>query len=278
MDKKTLIKIKDLTKVYQRGNIKVNAINKLEAEFKSNEISLIIGPSGSGKSSLLNIIAGLTSITAGEIIVMGKNILNFTEDEWDSYRSKEIGYIFQFFNLIPDFNVEEQLYFTLKLSKNSKSNIYEKIDNNLKQFNLESHRYHYPHELSGGQQQKIAVIMAISKNPSILLCDEPTGELDSHSKIEIMKLFLKIKENYPNKAIIIVSHDPRMQYIADKIFHIRDGNITYITEVSEEEKQKNLEKLRDDLFIGYEEYNDYDTQLKETIYYLQKKLDRRKKK
>ncbi|MHA1889062.1 MAG: ATP-binding cassette domain-containing protein [Promethearchaeota archaeon] len=268
--------LKEITKVYQRGKVKVTAINKLSAEFFPGEISLIIGPSGCGKTTLLKSIAGMIEISAGSIEVYGRLIQEMNEKELDIYRAKELGYVFQFFNLIPELTVRDNIELPLEIANFPKNQRQKRVEELLKIIELENRQNHYPDELSGGQQQKVAIAMALANNPRLILCDEPTGELDSSSKKKIMQLLHSIIQKFPEKTIIIVSHDNEMRYLADRIFHIRDGMISYIEVLKDYEKQKLHEFLLGNISIS-ETQDEIETEIKETIYFLSEKLKKIKK-
>ncbi|MHA1796023.1 MAG: ATP-binding cassette domain-containing protein [Promethearchaeota archaeon] len=268
--------LKEITKVYQRGKVKVTAINKLSAEFFPGEISLIIGPSGCGKTTLLKSIAGMIEISAGSIEVYGRLIQEMNEKELDIYRAKDLGYVFQFFNLIPELTVRDNIELPLEIANFPKNQRQKRVEELLKIIELENRQNHYPDELSGGQQQKVAIAMALANNPRLILCDEPTGELDSSSKKKIMQLLHSIIQKFPEKTIIIVSHDNEMRYLADRIFHIRDGMISYIEVLKDYEKQKLHEFLLGNISIS-ETQDEIETEIKETIYFLSEKLKKIKK-
>jgi len=268
--------LKEITKVYQRGKVKVTAINKLSAEFFPGEISLIIGPSGCGKTTLLKSIAGMIEISAGSIEVYGRLIQEMNEKELDIYRAKDLGYVFQFFNLIPELTVRDNIELPLEIANFPKNQRQKRVEELLKIIELENRQNHYTDELSGGQQQKVAIAMALANNPRLILCDEPTGELDSSSKKKIMQLLHSIIQKFPEKTIIIVSHDNEMRYLADRIFHIRDGMISYIEVLKDYEKQKLHEFLLGNISIS-ETQDEIETEIKETIYFLSEKLKKIKK-
>jgi len=268
---KTKIEIKNLTKIYHRGEIKVNALNNLSANFNSGEISVIIGASGCGKTTLLNSIGRFVNINSGSIIINDKNIAEFDESQIDEYHNKEIGFVFQFFNLIPELTAHENVELPLEIAKYSVEEKKNRVDELFRVIGLENRKDHFPNELSGGEQQRIGIAMALANNPEIILCDEPTGELDSKSKKEIMKLLRSIIETSPEKSILIVSHDNDMRYIADKIYHIRDGIISYIEETGPENKHL-YEKFINDDKPNSIYHAEIEREIKETIYFLQEKL------
>ena len=271
-----IIAVKDVIKIYKQGDIEVAALRGLNSSFYTGEISVIMGPSGCGKTTLLNAIGGLNKISSGEIQIWGKKINSFSEKQLDEYRLKQLGYIFQFFNLIPEFTARENIAFPLELNKTDKDEIKQRVDKLLDLVNLKERESHYPHELSGGEQQRIAIAAALANDPQILLCDEPTGELDTKSKQEVMKIFTEIIARNPDKCIIIVSHDPELRYIANRVFQIRDGIISHIIENTEVDKV-HLEDLLENGSNSGKKNDELLYELQETIFYLQGKLNKVKK-
>ncbi|WP_457558449.1 ABC transporter ATP-binding protein [Candidatus Harpocratesius sp.] len=266
-----MLKIINLSKIYKRGEIKVNALNNLTANFRAGEISLIMGPSGCGKTTLLNILAGIIDNSSGIVFLNEKEIFKLSEKEWDDYRLNSLGYIAQFFNLIPELTAEENIAFPLKMKMKKREEIKDIVKKYLELVGLYDRRHHYPSELSGGEQQRIAIAMALAKDPEVILCDEPTGELDTSSKKEIMRLFRQIIKKFPEKIIIIVSHDPNMQYIADRVFHIKDGQISYIETPEFDEKDNFQLYLEDKIEKSYGN-DEIKHEIQETIYFLTNKL------
>ncbi len=229
-----LVKCEDVIKIYKRGKVEVVALRGLYAEFYAGEITLIMGPSGCGKTTLLNILGGLDTLTSGRVFVNGENIANFDVKGLELYRRANIGFIFQFLNLIPELTAEENVKLPAELSgkKVDPAFIHEIFDI----IGLTDRMHHRPEEMSGGEQQRVAIACALANNPKILLCDEPTGELDTKSKYNIMNLLQAIVKKYPDKAIIIVSHDPELRKIADRMYYIRDGKISHKFTPEEMEK------------------------------------------
>jgi putative ABC transport system ATP-binding protein len=221
------IEIDDAIKIYKRGKIEVVALRGLSCKFKPGEITVIMGPSGCGKTTLLNMIGGLDRLNSGKIIVDGQDIAQITDIEVERYRRAKIGFVFQFMNLIPELNAEENISLPLELSGNLTQERKEFIQELLQIVGLDDRKTHRPDELSGGEQQRISIAAALANDPEIILCDEPTGELDSLSKKVVMDLLREVIEKFPNKTMIIVSHDPDLKAIADQMLYIRDGNISH---------------------------------------------------
>ena len=229
-----LVKCEDVIKIYKRGKVEVVALRGLYAEFYAGEITLIMGPSGCGKTTLLNILGGLDTLTSGRVFLNDLNIASLPPKDLELYRRQNIGFIFQFLNLIPELTAEENVKLPAELSgkKVDPAFIAEIFD----VIGLSDRMHHRPEEMSGGEQQRVAIACALANNPKILLCDEPTGELDTQSKYNVMNLLQTIVRKYPDKAIIIVSHDPELRKIADRMYYIRDGKISHKFTPEEMEK------------------------------------------
>lgn len=217
----------DLIKIYKRGKIEVVALRGLSCEFKAGEITVVMGPSGCGKTTLLNMIGGLDRVNSGKMIVDGQDIAQFNDRQLEEYRRHKVGIVFQFLNLIPELTAEENIYLPLDLAGNLGNEQKAFIQELLDLVGLQDRKTHRPDELSGGEQQRIGIAAALANNPEIILCDEPTGELDTQSKKIILQLLRSLIEKFPNKAMIIVTHDPTLKEIADRMYYIRDGQISY---------------------------------------------------
>lgn len=231
--------VDDLIKIYKRGKIEVVALRGLSCEFKAGEITVVMGPSGCGKTTLLNMIGGLDRANSGKIIVEGRDIAQFNNRQLEEYRRHKVGIVFQFLNLIPELTAEENVYLPLDLAGNLTSEQKKFINELLDLVGLQDRKTHRPDELSGGEQQRIGIAAALANNPDIILCDEPTGELDTQSKQIILRLLRSLIERFPNKAMIIVTHDPSLKEIADRMYYIRDGQISY--QFNREELQNSQE-------------------------------------
>lgn len=204
------------------GNQIVKAANNLNFAIDQGELIVILGPSGSGKSILLNLLGGLDKPTSGEIIIDGENIAAFSDKELTHYRGKEIGFIFQFYNLIPNLTTRENIEIMNDVAD-------ENIDGKeiLSQVGLSQHVNKFPSELSGGEQQRVSIARAIAKKPKMLLCDEPTGALDSHTGKIIIELLINLCES-ENTTVIIVTHNSEFAKVANKVIHIKNGEIEFI--------------------------------------------------
>ena len=217
-----ILKVKQIKKVYGKGEAEVVAVNDVSFEAEEGEFIAIIGPSGSGKSTILHIVAGLEKPTSGKVYFYGKNMYEMNKKELTILRREKIGIIYQFYNLIPTLNVEENITLPIELDKKKVDR--KKLDEITKFLNINNRRKHLPNELSGGQQQKVAIARALMIEPSIILADEPTGNLDSNSSEEIIQLLKKANKEY-KKTIIMITHNLQIANQADRIIEIKDGKI-----------------------------------------------------
>ncbi|MDO5821023.1 MAG: ABC transporter ATP-binding protein [Methanobrevibacter sp.] len=218
----TLIELKNVVKAYETGSQIVKAADNLNFTIDEGELVVILGPSGSGKSTLLNLLGGLDSVTSGDIIIDGENITDFNDTELTRFRSKKIGFIFQFYNLIPNLTACENIEVL-------NDTVDETIDGRevLKKVLLENHADKFPSELSGGEQQRVSIARAIAKKPKMLLCDEPTGALDSNTGKTIIELLVDLCKR-EHTTVIIVTHNSEFAKIADKVLHVKNGQIENI--------------------------------------------------
>ncbi|GHU82511.1 ABC transporter ATP-binding protein [Clostridia bacterium] len=214
------VEIKNVSKSYGEAGSYVQVLKGVNTELTEGHICVVLGPSGSGKSTLLNVVGGLDKIDSGEIIVDGNNITKLVAKKVAAYRRKYLGFVFQFYNLIPNLTLRENIQVCEYLSSNSLD-----INELLDVLNLTEHQNKYPSQLSGGQQQRCSVARALAKNPKLLLCDEPTGALDYNSSREMLVLLEKINQRY-GTTMLIITHNEAIQKMAHKVIHIRDGSIT----------------------------------------------------
>ncbi len=229
-----LIKFENVTKEYITGNNILKAADNLSFTIDKGEFVVILGPSGSGKSTLLNLLGGLDSVTSGKITVNSQTISQFNDKELTKYRAEEIGFIFQFYNLIPNLNALENIELINDISD-------KKIDGKkyLKEVDLLEHADNFPSELSGGEQQRVSIARALAKQPSVLLCDEPTGALDSKTGYTIIKLLLDLCKNN-NTTVVIVTHNQELAKLANKIIHLKNGKIE---DIINNENPKNIDEI-----------------------------------
>ena len=218
-----IIDISNIKKVYEMGEEKLFALNGVDVVIERNEYVAIMGPSGSGKSTLMNIIGCLDTPTSGKYILNGKDVHEMDDDELAEIRNKEIGFVFQTFNLLPRNNALHNVELPLIYSGLSKADRIKQAQNALSNVGLADRMMHKPNELSGGQRQRVAVARALVNNPSIILADEPTGNLDTKTGEEIMSLFTDL--NKKGNTIILVTHEEEIARHANRIIKIRDGLI-----------------------------------------------------
>lgn len=217
-----ILKVDNLTKIYGKDSTKVVALDHVSFSVEKGEFVAIVGASGSGKSTLLHLIGGVDRPTSGKVYIDGKDIFNFNDDKLAIFRRRQVGLIYQFYNLIPILNVEENI--TLPLSLDNREVDKERLNELLKLLGLQNRKNHLPNELSGGQQQRTSIGRALITNPTIILADEPTGNLDSKSSDEIVALLKKSNKEL-NQTIIMITHNMEIAKVADRIIKIEDGKI-----------------------------------------------------
>lgn len=217
-----ILKIENLTKIYGSGENEVRAVDNVSFSVEKGEFLSIIGPSGSGKSTLLHILGGVDRPTSGKVFMNGQDIYAQNEDELAIFRRRQVGLIYQFYNLIPVLNVVENI--TLPLLMDSRKVNEEHLSELLKVLGLEDRKNHLPNQLSGGQQQRVSIGRALMNTPAVVLADEPTGNLDSKNSREIMELLKYSNEKY-GQTLIIITHDEQSALLADRIISIEDGKI-----------------------------------------------------
>ncbi len=221
MKKSKFIELKDVIKTYKIGDKSFNALDGVNLEINQGEFVVILGPSGAGKSTLLNLLGGMDRATKGKIIVGEKDIAKLNEKDLTKYRASDVGFIFQFYNIMPTLTVLENTELIKDVTVSSLD-----AKEVLKSVGLEKHLNKFSSELSGGEQQRVSIARAIMKNPSVLLCDEPTGALDSKTGASVLKL-LKKQCDY-DTTVIIVTHNSLIAEVADKVIHIKNGRVDKI--------------------------------------------------
>jgi len=217
-----MVKLHNINKEYTKGSAAVKVLNDVNFTIKKGEFIALMGPSGSGKTTLLNIIGGIDRPSSGSVYVGGKNIIGLNSSELTAWRAQEVGFIFQFYHLIAVLNAEKNVELPLSLFNLSRDDIKKRVDACFKLVGLENRNKHFPNELSGGQQQRVAIARAIVTDPDILLCDEPTGDLDRESAEQVLDLLAMLNKNY-GKTIVLVTHDPQAAAYAHKTVYLNKG-------------------------------------------------------
>lgn len=229
------IDIKDARKHYGEGETLVNALDGVSLSLGEGKIYVILGPSGSGKSTLLNMIGGLDSLDSGEITISGRNISRSDKKKMTDYRREDVGFVFQFYNLIPDLTVQENIQVVADIAKQPMD-----IEEVMKALDIDKYKNRFPKELSGGQQQRVAIARALIKNPKILLCDELTGALDSKSSRNVLKFIEKVNEQFKT-TIIIITHNEAIADMADTVIRIKDGQVASCIDNNSKRSAEELE-------------------------------------
>lgn len=217
-----VLEVIDITKEYIMGEVTVHALRGVSLELYAGEFVVVLGPSGSGKSTLLNIVGGIDKPTTGSVLLGPKNIATASERELTLYRRSAVGFVFQFYNLIPNLTARENIVLSTELSENPIS-----PDELLKSIGLEERGNHFPSQLSGGEQQRIAIARAVGKNPAILLCDEPTGALDYKTGIQVLRILKNFNQQY-RKTVVIITHNASIGGMGDRVISFKDGHIERI--------------------------------------------------
>ena len=230
----SFIELKNVKKTYIVGEKEFNALDGIDLNINQGELVVILGPSGAGKSTLLNLLGGMDKVTSGSIIIDKDDIAKFSDSELTRYRAHDVGFIFQFYNIMPTLTVEENINLIKDVTNTSLS-----AKEVLKSVGLSRHADKFPQELSGGEQQRVSIARAIMKTPKVLLCDEPTGALDSKTGVDILKLLKKQSEE--GTTVIIVTHNSLIADIADRIIRIKNGKV----EANEINKHpKNIDEVK----------------------------------
>lgn len=214
-----IVEFKDVSRVYTSGDHELKALDGVNMSLEEGKFIVVLGPSGAGKSTLLNLLGGLDSPTSGKIYVEGQDISTLSEDELADYRAAKVGFVFQFYNLVPTLTVHENVALVKEIAPNALS-----ATKMIEEVGLSDHLKNFPAELSGGEQQRVSIARALAKNPKILLCDEPTGALDSETGVLVLKLLLKMARDY-GKTIVIVTHNQNIAKMADVVLRVKNGKI-----------------------------------------------------
>jgi len=216
-NKQVILSVKDATKVYRMGEVDVHALRHASLDIYEGEFLIIVGPSGSGKSTLLNLIGGMDRPSSGTVKFIDKNLTEATDRELTLYRRNQVGFIFQFYNLVPTLTALENVQVAIELVESPMDPV-----EALKMVGLEMRAGHFPSQLSGGEQQRVSVARALASNPRLLLCDEPTGALDLETSRQVLGLLSRLSSEF-NKTIVLITHNGAIAEIGHRIAHIRDG-------------------------------------------------------
>lgn len=233
--KMPIVEFENVSRVYKSGEHELRALDGVSFTLEQGKFVVILGPSGAGKSTLLNLLGGLDSPTSGTIRVNGRDISTLTDNELADYRASSVGFVFQFYNLISTLTVYENVALVKEIAPNAIP-----AERMLEEVGLIDHRNNFPSELSGGEQQRVSIARALAKNPQILLCDEPTGALDSETGVMVLKLLLSMARNY-GKTIVIVTHNQTIARMADMIIRVRNGRIAGVEQQAEPMSADELE-------------------------------------
>lgn len=217
-----VVEMKNVTKFYGYGFNRIKVLDHFNLSIEEGQMIAINGTSGSGKSTLLHIMGGLERPEAGDVIIENRNIYRLSNEELTILRRRRIGFIFQFYNLVPTINVYENIVLPIHLDGQDEDEVY--IDELLDMLDLKDKKYHFVDELSGGQQQRVAIARALASKPAIIFADEPTGNLDSQNSKEVLEI-LKLSQKRYHQTIVLVTHDAKIASYADKIYRIEDGQI-----------------------------------------------------
>lgn len=213
------MKVDNVSKLYQMGEVTVAALKEVKLDLYEGEFVVILGPSGSGKSTLLNIIGGMDIPTEGNVYMEGEDITNYNDKKLTAYRREKVGFVFQFYNLMANLTAKENVELATEICRNALN-----IDDVLEAVGLGDRKEHFPAQMSGGEQQRVAIARAVAKNPSLLLCDEPTGALDFQTGIKILSLLKKINKDY-KKTVVIITHNMPIGEMADRVIKVRSGEV-----------------------------------------------------
>ena len=217
-----LLRLEHVDKTFQMGEVAVRAVRDVSLEIREGEFLVMTGPSGSGKSTSLNIVGGLDTVSAGRVWFRGRDMTAFTAGELTMYRRDTVGFIFQFYNLVPNLSAEENVMVSTELSRDPMD-----VAEALRLVDLEDRMHHFPSQLSGGEQQRVAIARALAKNPTLLLCDEPTGALDFTTGKRVLRMLVDLKDEL-GKTIVLITHNSAIAPVADRVIRLRSGQVVEV--------------------------------------------------
>ncbi len=215
----SFIELKDVSKIYQMGEVEIKALDQMSFQIEKGEFVVVLGASGAGKTTVLNILGGMDKVSSGSVIIDGRNIADYNDKQLTEYRREDIGFVFQFYNLVQNLTAKENVELALQICKNSLDPI-----ETLGRVGLQERMNNFPSQLSGGEQQRVAIARALAKNPKLLLCDEPTGALDYVTGKQILALLQKTCRER-GMTVVVITHNLALTPMADKVIHIRNGKV-----------------------------------------------------
>lgn len=219
----SFVTLKNVKKIYKMGEVEIRAVDGIDFEIEKGEFAVIVGPSGAGKTTVLNILGGMDTATSGSVLIDGTDITRYKSKQLTGYRREDIGFVFQFYNLIPNLTALENVELALQICKEPLE-----AENVLKEVGLEKRMKNFPAQLSGGEQQRVSIARALAKNPKLLLCDEPTGALDYNTGKSILKL-LQDTCRMRGMTVILITHNSAIAPMADRVIHIKNGKVSQMT-------------------------------------------------
>lgn len=227
-----MVELQDVNRIYKMGNQEIHALKDLTLSLESGQIVVVLGPSGSGKTTLLNVLGGIDPVTSGKIRVLDYIITKLSRKKLSEYRQYHVGFVFQFFNLLPIYTALENVEYSVELAnkKMSKKEVQEKAFEYIRAVGLEAKANNFPSRLSGGEQQRVAAARAFAKNPKLLLCDEPTGELNSVQGTVVLSVIQKLVKLNPELLVILVTHNQKIAEIGNRVIRLRSGAVDSIKE------------------------------------------------
>ena len=220
---KDFVRLKNVSKIYRMGEVEIRAVDKIEFAIDKGEFVVVVGPSGAGKTTVLNILGGMDTVTSGDVLVDGENIAKYSQRKLTGYRRDDIGFVFQFYNLVQNLTLRENVELATQICKKPLD-----IDETIELVGLKDRMFNFPSQLSGGEQQRVAIARALAKNPKLLLCDEPTGALDYQTGKQVLKV-LQDTCRTQNKTVIVITHNLALTPMGDKVIKVRSGKIESIT-------------------------------------------------